>query len=113
MGEKDLSEKLLEDYNDVFSDIINVFIFQGKQSIKPEELFNSGVFSQYRADDGNSYRTQLLKKTNTIVPVITIALYFGTEGHWNTKKNICSLMDIPHGLEEYVNDYKIHVFEIA
>ena len=24
MGEKDMSEKILEDYNDVFSDIVNV-----------------------------------------------------------------------------------------
>ena len=28
MGEKDMSEKILEDYNDVFSDIVNVLLFQ-------------------------------------------------------------------------------------
>lgn len=27
MGEKDMSEKILEDYNDVFSDIVNVLLF--------------------------------------------------------------------------------------
>ena len=53
MGEKDLSEKILEDYNDVFADIINGLIFKGEQRVKPEELSNGNVHSQYKADDGN------------------------------------------------------------
>ena len=31
MAEKDVAEKILESYNDVFSDIVNVLLFQGKQ----------------------------------------------------------------------------------
>ncbi|MDO5392952.1 MAG: transposase, partial [Eubacteriales bacterium] len=31
MAEKDVTEKILESYNDVFSDIVNVLLFQGKQ----------------------------------------------------------------------------------
>lgn len=31
MAEKDASEKILESYNDVFSDIVNVLLFNGKQ----------------------------------------------------------------------------------
>ena len=31
MAEKDASEKILESYNDVFSDIVNVLSFNGKQ----------------------------------------------------------------------------------
>ena len=30
MGEKDLTEKILEDYNDIFADIVNVLVFKGK-----------------------------------------------------------------------------------
>lgn len=30
MGEKDITEKILEDYNDVFADIINGLLFQGE-----------------------------------------------------------------------------------
>ena len=30
MGEKDMSEKILEDYNDVFSDIVNVLLFHDR-----------------------------------------------------------------------------------
>ena len=38
MGQKDKVEKLLEDYPDVFADIINVLIYDGKQVIKPQKL---------------------------------------------------------------------------
>ena len=37
MGEKDKIEKLLEDYPDVFADIINVLVYQGEEVVKPEE----------------------------------------------------------------------------
>ena len=30
MAQKDASEKILEAYNDVFSDIVNVLLFKGK-----------------------------------------------------------------------------------
>lgn len=36
MGQKDAAEKILEDYQDVFADILNVLVFQGKQVVKPE-----------------------------------------------------------------------------
>ena len=39
MAEKDVVEKTLESYNDVFADIINVLIFKGKRKINPDELF--------------------------------------------------------------------------
>lgn len=51
MAEKDKVEKLLEDYKDVFADIINVLIYNGKQVIKPRELSESKVKSQYKAAD--------------------------------------------------------------
>ena len=44
---------------------------------------------------------------------MTIVLYFGTDHHWYGKKNIKGLMKIPEGLEEYINDYEMKVFEIA
>ena len=34
MAEKDLSEKLLEEYDDVFADIVNVLLFHGKREVK-------------------------------------------------------------------------------
>ena len=38
MAEKDASEKILESYNDVFSDIVNVLLFNGKQVLGTDEL---------------------------------------------------------------------------
>ena len=51
MGEKDITEKILEDYNDVFADIINGLLFDGVQEIKPEALENTNVHAQYKAED--------------------------------------------------------------
>ena len=51
MGQKDMTEKLLEDYNDVFADILNVLLFEGCQVIQPEALKETKAKSQYKADD--------------------------------------------------------------
>lgn len=50
MGEKDLAEKYLESYNDVFADILNVLLFDGKEIINPSELSESITETQYKAD---------------------------------------------------------------
>ncbi len=41
----------MEDYNDVFADIINGLLFGGEQEIKPEDLENTTVHAQYKAED--------------------------------------------------------------
>ena len=38
MGEKDMSEKILEDYNDVFSDIVNFLLFNCQELIETSAL---------------------------------------------------------------------------
>lgn len=50
MGQKDVAEKLLEDYNDVFMDIVNVLLFDGRQVIQEDELVNVKDKSQYKAE---------------------------------------------------------------
>ncbi len=157
MGEKDITEKVLEDHNDVFADIINGLLFAGEQRVLPEALENTGIHSQYKAEDekvhelerdvakywkerevqlaicgienqstieknmpfriigydGAAYRSQLQQNRKKILPVVTIVLYFGTDRHWRSGKNIKSLLEIPAGLDEYVSDYQIKVFEVA
>ncbi len=82
MGEKDIAEKVLEDYNDVFADIVNVLLFQGEQIVKPEQLEDKTLRSSYKVDgklreivrdvgkdmplrvisyDGAEYRAQLIR----------------------------------------------------
>ena len=157
MAEKDLTEKLLEDYNEVFADIVNVLLFNGEQRINPTELINTSVHSQYKSDDtklheqerdvvkrwnkfgveiaicgienqtkpeklmpirvigydGASYRQQLNDKITKPIPVITLVLYFGTDSRWTQPRTLKGLMDVPSEFEEYVNDYRINLFEIA
>ena len=50
MSEKDISEKLLEAYDDVFADIVNVLLFNGKQVIKEDELEEQETHSSYKAE---------------------------------------------------------------
>lgn len=52
MAEKDLTEKILLNYNDVFADIVNTLLFDGKKAVEPSALENKLVHSQYKADDG-------------------------------------------------------------
>lgn len=157
MGQKDISEKVLVDYNDVFADIMNVCVYNGKEVIKPENLVNTSVHAQYKAEDGKlheeerdvakywkqkkitialygienqvkvdknmpfrmigydgaSYRGQLLDKRKCIAPVASFVLYFGTKERWNKYKSIKECVKVPKGLDAYVNDYKIHVIEVA
>lgn len=59
MGSKDLAEKILFDYNDVFADIINNVIFNGEQVVKEDELENVGVHNEHRhVNDGKLHETE-------------------------------------------------------
>ena len=50
MAQKDISEKSLENLNDVFSDIANVLLFNGRQLIGEDELEDALPKTQYKAD---------------------------------------------------------------
>ncbi|MFG6329225.1 MAG: transposase [Lachnospiraceae bacterium] len=58
MGEKDITEKTLEAYNDVFADIINVLLFNGKQTVKENELEDAIVRYHYKADKGKLHEME-------------------------------------------------------
>ena len=50
MKDKDIAEKILEDYPDVFADIVNGFLFSGNEVVKLEELEDMQLRSAYRAE---------------------------------------------------------------
>lgn len=50
MGKMDVAEKILESYNDVFADIVNVLLFNGEPVIKPDELIDQAPRAAYKAD---------------------------------------------------------------
>lgn len=58
MGQKDITEKLLEDYNDVFADIVNVLLFRGNRIVKEESLKETKVKSQYKAEAGKLHEKE-------------------------------------------------------
>ena len=156
MGQKDLREKLLEDYEDVFSDIFNGLVF-GDNVIKPQYLKPSATESVYKAEKGKyrgqlrdilkeyrddclleigslgienqstiddyisvrimgydytKYRSQVDREKLPILPVITIVLNFNDKP-WNETKTLHSIMKIPTEFKEFVQDYKVMVFDIA
>ena len=79
MKEKDITQKVLEDNNDIFADIVNVLLFDGKSEVQENELVNTTVYSQYKAEDGkvhDQYRIEYLRKH---IEQIQLAITDGAE----------------------------------
>lgn len=51
-----------------------------------------------------------MKKTDKFIPVITLVIYYG-EKSWDGAVSLHGILDIPEGLEKYVNDYKMLLVE--
>ena len=58
MHQKDLAEKLLFDYNDVFADVINGYVFKGNQTINENQLKDSKIRTQFKADDNKLHEQE-------------------------------------------------------
>ena len=50
MAEKDIAEKILFAHNDVFADIVNGLLFDGKPVMLPEDLLDQAPRSAYKTD---------------------------------------------------------------
>ena len=77
MGEKDVLEKKLLMFNDVFADFVNGIMFDGKDVVKEDELVDLSGWSHYKGDD-SKHRFQdrdvvkLWKKENVVISLIGI-----------------------------------------
>lgn len=49
-GVKDIAEKNLEEFNDVFADIVNVLLFNGNQLVQENELETDTKDTMFKAD---------------------------------------------------------------
>lgn len=58
MGEKDIVEKHLLDYGDVFADIVNVLLFNGEEVVKPDEITATTLRSMYKADNSKLHEME-------------------------------------------------------
>ena len=75
MAQKDMAEKLLADYNDVFADIVNVLLFDGKEVVQENDLVDTKAKSQYKADDQKLHEqerdiSKILKKDHVQIVMI-------------------------------------------
>ena len=155
MALKDIMQKTLDAYNDVFADIINGFLFHGEQVIDPVDLEDQtprsiykaqgrlheierdvakrwkqngiriacgGIENQTKADeymplrtigyDGAEYQAQVRRQEGRY-PVFTIVLHFNYEKRWDKPTRLLDSMTVPDVLKPYVNDYEMHVFDVA
>ena len=77
MGEKDILEKKLLMFNDVFADFVNGIMFDGKEVVKEDELVDLSGWSHYKGDD-SKHRFQdrdvvkLWKKEKVVISLIGI-----------------------------------------
>ena len=77
MGEKDIIEKQLEDYNEVFADIVNGLLFGGEAVVDESQLDDMQVFSQYKADNNTLHeeeRDKLKRWHNGLINIATIGI---------------------------------------
>ena len=157
MGQKDIAEKQLEAYNDVFADIVNALLFSGQRLVREEQLTDGPTGSSYKersrlrwqdrdvtkywqeagirlvflgienqtktdADmvirslcyDAASYRAQVREKipNGRKHPVISLVLYFG-DSPWGSSVSLSETLALQEELRPYLNDYRIHLFEVA
>ena len=158
MAEKDITEKLLTDIDEVFADIYNNLCFNGENIIKPDDLSNASVTSAFISNDvtrglisdvskiyknsnltlallnienqstedrdmpfriigyeGAKYNSQLISGSNARYVVATLVLNFNTKKRWSTPKSIKESLKnkYPIELDEYINDYKVNVIDVA
>ena len=158
MAEKDITEKLLTDIDEVFADIYNNLCFKGDNIIKPDDLSNASVTTAFISNDvtrglisdvskiyknsnltlallnienqstedsdmpfriigyeGAKYNSQLISGSNERYAVATLVLNFNTKKRWSTPKSIKESLKnkYPIELDEYINDYKVNVIDVA
>ena len=158
MAEKDITEKLLTDIDEVFADIYNNLCFNGKNIIKPDDLSSASVTTAFISNDvtrglisdvskiyknsnltlallnienqstedsdmpfriigyeGAKYNSQLISGSDARYAVATLVLNFNTKKRWSTPKSIKESLKnkYPIELDEYINDYKVNVIDVA
>ena len=157
MGQKDLSEKNLEFYPDVFADTVNALLYEGKSVVSPDSLKPAptetlypdkkgrlrnqfqdvskyqmngrNIHLQYTLEnetkanrkmifrrigyEGAAYREQWDRRDT--FPFIGLVLYWGKR-EWRPPRSIKEFFhnrDIPLEIWVYINDFCMHVYEMA
>ena len=92
MAEKDMTEKTLEAYNDVFAYIVNGLLFEGKQVVQESTLTYAQPFSMYKVDGKlHEQERDVAKYWNgpSASGVNVRIAFLGMENHSRNMRRIC------------------------
>jgi hypothetical protein len=70
---------------------------------------NAAKYKDSSGLTGDEYLSRM-KATDKFVPVITLVVYYG-EKPWDGALSLHDMLDIPKGMEQFVNDYKVILIE--
>lgn len=73
MAEKDITQKILEANNDVFADIVNGLMFNGKQVVQEDELQDLFSISAYE-NEAKLYSME--RDVSKLIPAILTSFSF-------------------------------------
>ncbi len=60
--------------------------------------------------DGDEYLSGM-NKDEKFAPIITLVVYFGTDGGWDGARCLHDLLDIDEDLKEYVSNYRLNLYD--
>lgn len=87
MAQKDISEKYLEEYPDVFADIVNVLVL-GKNYISPDDLYSGPTESIYKSECGADIREQRRDVSKYYIRNKKVIALFGIENQSTIDKDM-------------------------
>ncbi len=109
---KDAMDELREQRRDVlkeYQDIAQLVI--ASFSIENQMKYDAVMPVRVMGYDHSSYRWQIDRKKQ-LHPVVTLVLNFSDE-RWEDNKSLHQMLKLTEEWKTYVQDYKIHVFDIA
>lgn len=113
MGEKDITEKILADYNDVFADIVNVLLFGGK-TIVDEVLKLMSVLTQderFEQAQANGNKGGLKNMCEVLDRAEARGISIG-EARGELKGAVRAYLDVKVPIEEIAEKLNISVEEV-
>ena len=87
MKNKDIIEKILLGFNDVFADVVNGAVFDGKDVVKSEELSDVSPVTQFK-DDESIHREQIRDVAKLWEKKGVIFSFIGIENQTNPDKDM-------------------------
>ena len=103
MAEKDVREKLLEDYEDVFADIVNVLAFGGQRLLDPVRLREGPTVSRYK--DGEADLREQIRDVIKFDQNEAVLAVFGLENQTREEPHmVFRVMGYDYGSYKYQMD---------